>query len=376
LAISLFGRSAWTRTFADILSTPVEQVFAKSLSESIGRSLPLVAASSGIVFRFDPESGAFVRSTSILGQLFLERATPIGRGRWNLSLSYQWVRSDTFYGKDLGRLSDTTPIVDDPRNPQSLLYTIPHFGIDLITHEVAASVTYGLTDDLEVNLTVPVLYSDFTLGIVQKNLGGVTSQAAENVNSSKLGIGDIALRAKYRIVERDWAEVAFGLVLQVPSGNQDNFQGTGAVELAPLLYASREPVPVGSWVQLRPYLNGGVNLDANDVGASEARYGVGLDAEVGKWGTAAVAFVARQEFQRIGPPGVFDFTRENQAGERFQAPLFGIHNTRSNFFNLSVGGSVNLWRDTLIGFGNVIIPLNSSEFRPEPIPTVGFEAAF
>jgi len=37
---------------------------------------------------------------------------------------------------------------------------------------------------------------------------------------------------------------------------------------------------------------------------------------------------------------------------------------------------VNLWRDTLIGFVNAIVPLNADGFRAEVIPLAGIEATF
>ena len=37
---------------------------------------------------------------------------------------------------------------------------------------------------------------------------------------------------------------------------------------------------------------------------------------------------------------------------------------------------MNLWRDTLIGFVNAIVPLNADGFRSDVIPLVGIEATF
>jgi hypothetical protein len=362
---------ARAKTFADNLSTSFEQFFARSLAESIGRSLPVTAASSGVVFTFDPTTGAFTRQAGVTGQLFLERATPIGRGKLNVSFNYQRVDIDTLEGADLGNLSDEAfPVVD----PSTMApFRIPRFAIKLDTQEVTASATYGITDDLEVNLTVPVLYSDFGLDFRVVDVDTGHSQV-EHVRSSKLGVGDMFVRGKYRLLDREWASVASGLVIRVPSGNQDNFQGTGTPEVAPMLYISRDSVRVTSWLRLTPYFNGGVNLNIDEVDASEGRYGVGLDGSVGERGTAAVAFLARQPFQRVGRPGLFDAHRVNPiTGQGFVAPLFGIENKRPDFFDLAIGGRVHLWRDTLIGFANVIVPLNRDGFRSDAIPTVGFE---
>src|SRR5262249_11158361 len=76
----------------------ITQPLAEALADTIGRSFPVVAASPGLTFTFDPETHTFERSTDVLGQVLLERARPLGRGKWNLSLVYQWVRIDTVDG--------------------------------------------------------------------------------------------------------------------------------------------------------------------------------------------------------------------------------------------------------------------------------------
>jgi hypothetical protein len=42
-----------------------------------------------------------VRDTEMLGQVFLERAQPIGRGRLNVSVTYQYVDTDEYEGHPL-----------------------------------------------------------------------------------------------------------------------------------------------------------------------------------------------------------------------------------------------------------------------------------
>src|SRR5437899_3262106 len=186
---------ARAKTFADNLSTSFEQFFAQSLARSIGRSLPVTAASSGVVFTFDPATGAFTRQPAVTGQLFLERATPIGRGKLNLSFNYQRVDIDTFEGADLGNLSDTAFPVVDPTTLRP--FKIPRFGIKLDTQEVTASATYGVTDDLEVNLTGPVVYSDFALDIRGVDAASGHPRQA-HVRSPTLVDGAACMRATYR----------------------------------------------------------------------------------------------------------------------------------------------------------------------------------
>src|SRR5262245_8670712 len=204
------ARVTGAETFADHLSTDFERPIANALAQSIGRSIPVPAASSGLTFELDIESGAFVRKTTLLGQLYLERAEPIGKRRWNVSVSYQSVSTDTIDGEDLDSLSDTdVPIRNEPGD--TVGFTIPRFGIKLKTHQVITSVTYGITDNLEANLTVPVLYSifDFDAVLVDRDTGVPQS---DHVHASSLGIGDLFVRAKYRVLANSWLQAALGLV--------------------------------------------------------------------------------------------------------------------------------------------------------------------
>jgi len=58
------------------------------------------------------------------------------------------------------------------------------------------------------------------------------------------------------------------------------------------------------------------------------------------------------------------------------APLFGLTSVRPSYYQLSIGGRLNLWNDTVFGFANVLVPLSDQGIRTAPIPLVGLEATF
>ena len=365
---------ARAESFREIFQRPITRPVGDALADSIGHALPITAASAGVTFWFDKESHAWQRETDLLGQLYLERPRPLGRGKLNLSVSYQWVRIDTVDGQDLDRLSDTRFPIVDPDNGR--LFTLPRFGLDLDTHQVTTSITYGATDDLDLNLTIPVLYSRFAVNAILRDVASGQEQRS-HVDSTKLGAGDIFLRAKYRLVHGAWGDLAAGLVLRAPAGNQNNFQGTGTWEPAPMLYAATPSLSLGRRVRLQAYANGGVELNGDDVERSAGRFGLGLDCAILERFTVAVAFLGREPFQGIAPPGFFDVARvDPSTGRRFMAPVLGLERDRASAYDLSLGGRVNLWHDTVFGFANVILPLNRDGFRSDVIPLVGFEAAF
>jgi hypothetical protein len=223
-----------------------------------------------------------------------------------------------------------------------------------------------VSEDLDVNLTVPVLFSEFREKVLQEGMAPFANGAAQ------VGVGDIFLRGKNRIVSRDWLQAALGLVLRLPAGNEDNFQGTGDFEVAPMLYATTRRFHPGGSIHLLPYLNAGVDFDAQSVGSSEARWGLGLDCGLGEAAVVAIAVLARHAFQRLLPPGFTSF-RHTDGSIR---PLFGIEGGRPDIYDFSIGGRVNLWRDTVMVFANAVVPLNEDGIRATVIPTAGVEATF
>src|SRR6185295_2029011 len=117
--------------------------------------------------------------------------------------------------------------------------------------------------------------------------------------------------------------------------------------------------------------------NANDVSSSQARFAVGLDGALWQRATTSIAFLAREPFAGIEPPGFFDVTRTSfRTGLRYQSPILDLDRSRPSYYDLSVGARVVLWRETLIGFVNFVLPLNDDGFRAGLIPVVGLEAAF
>ena len=98
VAACLCAGSVAADTFTDRFRGPTKPL-GQALSATVARSLPVTSASPGLTFTYDPSSGALVRDTDLIGQLYLERARPIGRGKWNVTLNYQHVHVDSVQGR-------------------------------------------------------------------------------------------------------------------------------------------------------------------------------------------------------------------------------------------------------------------------------------
>src|SRR5262249_22723508 len=153
--------------------------------------------------------------------------------------------------------------------------------IDVSSHLLTPSITYGVTRDLDVNVTLPLVRSalavkarvvvpdpripEFALprgepGI--RTVISVPSDAAE-------GPGDLLLRAKYVVRRGAPVDLALGLGLSVPSGRREDFQGTGRTFVEPMLIASRS---FGRRLEL--FANAGADLDAERVERSIVRWAI------------------------------------------------------------------------------------------------------
>jgi hypothetical protein len=68
--------------------------------------------------------------------------------------------------------------------------------------------------------------------------------------------------------------------------------------------------------------------------------------------TLAVAVLGRHALTPSSASGSNDFLRVT--GEAL--PLFGLSSGRPDFYELSPGGRVNVWSDTVVAFGDVLPP--------------------
>src|SRR4030095_7525350 len=129
-------------------------------------SLPVPAASSGLTLRFDLESETPEVPTfepSLTGQLFLERPDSVGRTKLDRSFSYQRVTIDTLNGEDINQLHDTRVPICGPPGCHPKAFGVQLLDIDLRTNEFTTSVTYGMSDNVEVNVTIPAVFSELDL---------------------------------------------------------------------------------------------------------------------------------------------------------------------------------------------------------------------
>jgi len=346
--------------------------FADAIADTAARNLPVVAASAGFTYRYNPELEVFERTSDTLGPLFLERPDTLGRRKLNVNVSFQYVELNELDGVPTNKLEAPDPIVI-PAIPAAFGPTVNRlrYNFKLINHITALSLTYGLLDDLDVNMLLPVIETDYDVTAHKQPVQPTPGpEVSGTLHATKLGVGDILLRAKYQLPRAGIVRPAAGLQLRLPSGDKDNFHGTGTFEASPFVYASTV-----LWSRVEPHANLGVDLRADDVERSQARYGVGVDVDVTRRIGAAPAFLGRSEFKRSSPAGETSFPHLTSTGVN-DRPLLGIQFDRKDFFDFSFGARAVIWRQIML-FANGIYALNDDGLRNDSIiPTVGVEGTF
>jgi len=391
LAILLaWAGSARARSLADVFRRPdlasLELApLGPALADAVATTYPVASASSSITYAFNPATETFERQTRILGPILGERAETIGERQLDLALSYSYVRFSEINGEDLDNLENSIrpdhkliafPIVRNGqpsfvklRDGRLTTFLPVHVNLDLDVEAqiLSPSVTYGITPDLDVNVTVPVIRTYLRLGIHDQVPdprlpqfalpdGDPNAQShALSTSESSVGVGDILLRAKYVLMRGTPFDLAAGLGISTPTGNPQDFQGTGTTRVQPTLIASRV-----FFDRIEPLLNLGMDLNANDVSRSVVRWAVGATGRiVGDLGGALV-FFGRNE---LAPQA-----------DQIAVPFF-FQIERNDLYDASIGFRY-LFADRGVIAANVLVPLNSAGLRADAIPTIEAELTF
>jgi hypothetical protein len=177
---------------------------------------PIGSSAGGFTFTFDPATRAFRRAAPSFGPMFGERAITAGEGRAGIGFNYIRSTYDTFDGVNIsdGSLRTVTLLTGTtPRATGTAQLTIT-------TDTFVVFTNVALNRWFDAGVAVP---------IVNLRIEG-THQIADLLsegNATASGIGDIALRSKIRLYERDQGGVALGIDLRLPTGDPDAMLGAG-----------------------------------------------------------------------------------------------------------------------------------------------------
>jgi hypothetical protein len=384
-AASLRDTLATASETVGIQSGGAFDALADAIANTAANNIPVISASAGFTYRYNPQLEVFERSAETLGPIFLERPETLGQGKFNVNVSYQYVNFNEFDGRDLDDLEGEGPIVlrnvDAAGNLLGFTADRLRYGLGLRNHIAAFSFTYGVLNELDVNLLLPLISTALDVDVTKRQVAtagpdGIFAPDSRppvmgSSSDDKFGPGDLLLRLKYQLPRAEWFRSAFGLQFRFPTGDEDNFQGTGDFWITPAFYASTL-----LWDRVEPFVNAAMDFDINQSTLSQARYGAGFDVDVIPQVGLVLAFLGRSQLDDPIEPGETDFLYLLPSGQTARRPLLGIDLGRKDFFDLSFGLRAVVWQSVML-FVNGIYALNDDGLRNDTIiPTIGIEGTF
>lgn len=272
---------------------------AGSLNGSIATALsvlPLASPASGVITKTDPVTGAELPSSISLGPIFTERAETIGKHKLYIGVSSQNFHFTSLNGQSLNPVTmlDKGGVATTLQANGQTLVTFPatvNVKMDLRLSQNVAFLTYGVTNRIDVSVGLPVVHAAFSsqtyngliyvgdgfgdqAGSSQPNCwcldtftpgappdgvtgsGLILSQIGFS-SFSKTGFGDMLLRFKGNVIEGSKLALAVGGDLRLPTGDERNFLGTGAVAFKPFAALSLYTKPWSNGIVFSPHINVG-----------------------------------------------------------------------------------------------------------------------
>lgn len=363
------------------VTAPFEFELQRTISR--GTDFPATATTPGFTYKLNPELGVYERSSVSLGSAFLDRADTVGKGRFDLGISY--LHAD-FTEKDGDSLDGFQDVVLYSRFGGTGGFLdaaqVDFLKFDLSTDALYFSSTYGILPNLDVNLLVPLFIT--SLDVRQRLTTKLTgSQLTAERSDDAVGPGDVQIRLKYLLGEWSNVKGALGLAFRAPTGSEEDFQGIGDPTVTPSFVMS------GSLGRLDLHGNLGFEFNADDMERSRFAYGIGtsygvfdrLTINVDVIGTSQVTDDEVSETVAFPAAEVREIN-VNNIGRRFEVTPLGSHSSevsttldRLDVVDIAVGLKFNLF-GKVVAFASAIVPLTSDGVRADVIPAGGIEATF
>lgn len=356
-------------------------------------TVPLPSPASGFTYRLDPSTGVFERTTQSFGPILVERAETIGARHVSFGFASQRFTFDTVEGLNLGQV----PAVFTHDNAellggrQDVVTTVN--SIQATVDQFIAFATIGVTDRFDVSIAVPILsnhlkvVSDATIQrlgttnplthFFRQSDGEVGNERIFTAVGDASGLGDLTVRLKTTVASGRSGAFALGVDARLPTGDELNLLGTGAVGIRPFGVLST------TFRRVSPHFNGSYQWNGASVlsgnpatGTSadfpdEVVYTAGADASVNERLTLVFDVLGR-----------YLINAERISAEDFHAldgksvfPNIGFSRASFNTLSGSLGLKVNLFNRLLLD-ANLLFALDNHGVRDKVTPLIGFEYSF
>ncbi|MGI9293457.1 MAG: transporter [Pseudomonadales bacterium] len=337
------------------------------LNDQLGRevrTLPIGTSSpAGIAYKYDAEKGTYDLISRDLGPVLARGSRTLGKGNWSFAATVTAFEYDEFDSNDVGELVADSQhdfdVIPPPNSAESFENDIVRvmFDVDIEVQSLSLFGSYGITDRLDINVIVPIVAIDLNVdamaSVVESPLNDLAQRGItvhqfdedgeapnDSVSGDETGLGDIAIGLTYQLAAEQNYSVASAFIVKSPSGDEDNFLGTGSTTVQPALFAELD---LGSIFGIHG--NIGYEWDSDESDESAVRGIVGITAG-NSVVTASLEFAGRFK------------SGDDAIGQDKSDAAFGVKWNPGKNFILS---------------GNVIVPINDDGLRSDLITSVGLE---
>lgn len=361
-------------------------------------ALPIPSPASGFTYRFDPETGTFVRSTQSFGPILAERAETIGRGKMLLGSNLQAFTFDSLDGVDLQHVPAVFTHDDAQLGGGRTDVVVTDNAIKLTVTQYTGVVTYGLTDRLDLSFAIPVVTTRLAVAstAVIHRFGTTRRDAAHFFSDSSApdgigdirefsasgwatGMGDVLVRTKQTVLRRGHSGFAAGAEVRIPSGDEYNLLGSGAWGAKPFLVLSYASSRVSPHVNVAYQWNG-TSVLAGDASRRIAddlpdrlQVTAGFDAGINERVSVAVDLLTERV---LGSPQL-EITQFTARGEMGTAVFQNIgFSDRSYLICNGAAGMKFAFRDGLLANFNLRFSAGGDGLADRVTPLIGIEYVF
>ncbi len=216
-------------------------------------TLPVPAPAAAFTYKFDEALGVFSRSTDSFGPILSERAETAGKGKFNFGFAYQRFTFDSLEDASLDSIPAVfTHDLPAPGGRSDVVSTVN--SIDTSVDQFVAFANFGLGSRVDVSVAIPLVTTEIRassqatvnrIGTVDPRIhflgagsGDYTTTKTFTQDGRASGLGDILVRFKGKAFEWGSNGLAFALETRLPTGDEEDFLGSGAFGLKPALIFS------------------------------------------------------------------------------------------------------------------------------------------
>lgn len=320
---------------------------------------PVSASSPGFVYRLNPALGTLERASESFGPFFTERSLTAGDGRAAFGAAYSVRRFTALDGQNLedGSFVTSGNQFRDETSP----FDVETLSLRLESRTLTMFGTVGISDRFDVSVAVPLV--SLSLEGLRRNTYRGTSVTQASADATATGVGDVAVRGRYRLVSAGPSGLAVAVETRLPTGREEDLLGAGKASVQAMLVGSVERGRLGL------HANGGVTRGGL---SNELHYRGAVTFSASPFVTLVGEVLAR----RIDGAGRISVARLPHPSISGVDTFRLLPEARSSQSAVAVFGAKWNVANTVLLTGNMATPLTDAGLTPAMIFLVGLEYAF